>query len=329
MKIPPILIIAASALVFAGWSTNRLMQPRIIAAPVQAPARSGVLSATGMVEPRGRLLRLAPAAPGLITAIHVRVGDQVRRGQPLIDQDRRVAEARVAVARADVARLRAWPRREDLDEATARRIEAEARANEAAARRDEARRLTQQPAAFSDAERDRRERTAEAAAAGLAAAVAAESRLRSGAWPADLAVAEAALAAADAALDQLRITAPADGVVLRLGARLGEAAEHAEEPLIVIGDTSAWQVRAAVDEELLPRLRAGSATAHVRGDGERTISLRWNHVEGQLLPKGMLSGNANERVDTRALDAWFDVVEPQANLIAGQVVDVRWDTDAR
>ena len=322
---PLLLVVALMSVVFAAWSINHLDVQRVVAAPVDTPTPGGTLAATGIVEPTGRTSRLGASATGLVTRVLVAVGDAVTAGQPLLEQDRRVALATVAYARAEVERLQALPRVEDLAQAEATLAVAVAQDGEAQARRDEARALTE-PGALSAAERDRRERTAQATLANRAAAQAARDRVAAGAWDPDLRVARAELQRAEAMAELLITRAPQSGTVLQVNARLGEPADPlATVPLLVIGDTSGWRIRAALDEELLPRLRAGDATAHVRGAGGRAIPLRWLASDRLLVPKTTLTGNPSERADTRVLEILFDIAIPDHGLVAGQVVDVRWN----
>ena len=323
-RLPAIVLIAILVLGISAWSIQRQQTRRQVGEPAAPPAPSGSIAATGVVEPHGRTRRLQAPVDGLVARILVAVGDRVSAGQPVIALDDRVATARVHAAEADVARLRALPRREDLLAARAGAAAAAARARAAEARRDEARSLAP-GGVLSAVEIDQRERGAEAAIAEAERAAAEAAKVAAGAWPPDLVVAEATLARARAELAELTIVAPQDGTVLRIDARPGERAIAADgRPLLVMGDISRWQVRAAIDEEMLPRLMAGSATAQVRGLGGRRVELRWAQQELLVLPKTTLTGAAAERTDTRVLEVVLDVADPGPGLVAGQVVDVVW-----
>ena len=92
--------------------------------PVQLPSinpyAKGV-AATGVVETASRDVKIASPEPGLVTEVFVQVNDRVARGDPLFQLDRRtldaqqvIAAAAVVSAQAQLDRLAAMPRPEDV-----------------------------------------------------------------------------------------------------------------------------------------------------------------------------------------------------------------------
>lgn len=131
-------------------------------------------------------------------------------------------------------------------------------------------------------------------------------------------------------LDRLTVRAPFDGTVLRLNVRLGEFAPAGllAQPLVVMGDVSTLHVRVEVDEENTPRLKDGAAAyGTFRGQGDTRVPLAFVRAEPQIKAKRTLSGDGNERVDTRVLEVIY-ALPPGAAGRVGQQMDV-YVEDAR
>ena len=130
----------------------------------------------------------------------------------------------------------------------------------------------------------------------------------------DLAVAEAQLASANAAVEQTRlllerlvVRAPIAGTILQVNVRAGEfVSTTASRPPLVLGDISQVQVRADVDEQLAPRVQTGKpATGYLKGDASHPIALEFVRIEPYIIPKTSLTGSSTERVDTRVLQVIY------------------------
>jgi multidrug resistance efflux pump len=171
------------------------------------------------------------------------------------------------------------------------------------------------------------------AQANLTSAEAALTKLKAGAWSAELNIAEAQVAQAEAALTQAKtnlalqtVTAPIDGEVLQVNVRVGEfVSSVSTTPLIVFGDTSQLHVRVDIDEVDIPRFQdAKKATAYRRGDAETPIPLTLVLIEPLVIPKQTLTGEIQERIDTRILQAIFkvDATGELPRLYVGQQLDV-------
>ena len=124
--------------------------------------------------------------------------------------------------------------------------------------------------------------------------------------------------------------APLAGTILRVDVRAGEyVGTPPGKSLVVLGDTTRAHVRVSIDEHDIGRFRPGvPATAHARGDTSRPLSLTFVRVVPFVEPKRMLTGQGDERVDTRVLQAIYSVA-PSADersappLYMGQQLDVR------
>ncbi len=297
-----------------------------VATPPTAPPGKATISGAGLVEAKSENLAIGTHVGGIVATVAVTVGTTVERGALLFSLDARSAEAEVAVRAADLARLQAQPRPEDLPPAQARVAELTAAHAEA---RDQMERAlaTGATGVFSADEISRRRFTAEAAKARLDAAQADLARLRAGAWAADLAQAEARLRQARTALELASVRAPITGTVLAVNVRPGESIAAAptttgSRPLILLGDLSALHVRIDIDENDAGRIRDGAAAmCSPRGEPGHKIRLAFVRREPWVIPKRQLTGDATERVDTRVLQLIYRVDDAAARLMVGQQVD--------
>ncbi|HEY3324339.1 MAG TPA: biotin/lipoyl-binding protein [Planctomycetota bacterium] len=155
-----------------------------------------------------------------------------------------------------------------------------------------------------------------------------------GAWPPDVRKAQAAVAEAQAKVEQLNmdierhtVRAPLDATVLRVNLREGEyvvaSTVQPEGAVMVLGDLSAKHVRTDIDEFDAKRFKPGApATAFLKGITDKPIPLQFVRVEPFVIPKRALTNTQRELVDTRVLQVIYKVVDPQANIYVGQQLDV-------
>ncbi len=254
-------------------------------APV--PGR-GEVGGAGAIEPADRPVSLAPEVSGIVAEVLVVEGGRVVAGQPLVRLRDETQRAELAAAEAD--------RRAAAGDLSAARGDADA----AAARAESARMTAERTAALfareaaTVDERDRSERTRDADAAAAAAAAArveqASGRLRA---------AEAREALARARLAQLELRATADGEVLQVLVRPGEAATPTA-PAVVTGDTLHLRARLDVNERDALRVVVGQR-ARVRIEGAS------EDIEGRVVEIARRVGRKNVRTDdpTDRQDARF------------------------
>ncbi len=193
---------------------------------------------------------VAPAAtvqvvarvPGRVREVRVREGDEVQAGQTLVLLDTRdlslavrQAEGQVALARATLRA--AMAQRDTLAKDRARHEE------------------LAKSEAVSQGEMDRVQAQAEAADAQVGVA------------RAQVQVAEAALALARKALEDARVTAPVEGLVVKRGVDVGqETSPGTGVPLVTLATMDPVFVEGSVPEHVFGRLRIGME-AVVRLDG--------------------------------------------------------------
>lgn len=249
-----------------------------------APAEPIGVGALGRVEPASRIRRLNQPGGMSVTRLErlfVAEGDAVAEGALLAEfadapqKDANVAQARAAVAeaQANLDRMRAAGRPSEI--AAQRAVIASFRAQEELALREAGRSERLVPTgAGAVAVADRNRATAVRLTAERHQAEAQLDTLLSS-RPEDIALSEARLLAAEAALAKAqadaklsRVWAPFAGTILRIIARPGDQA--GTDGLLEIGDLSRMDVVADVYETDLPRLRVGApAEIVVPGEGRR------------------------------------------------------------
>ncbi len=280
----------------------RLKKPDPVAPPLVEAATApyqAAIGARGIVESLGENVHISPLVSGVVEEVFVKVGDQVKNGDPLFRVDSRAARAAVASREAEIPVL------------TARLAEAEANLAE---KQDFLERVTKLGSKNVASEEEvRRANFQHRAAAALQARAAAE--LQQG---------KVLLAEAQTDLDLTLVAAPRNGEILQVNIRSGEhASPNTMMEAILLGDTSALQLRADVDEDSAWRVRPGApATAYIKGTRDKPIPLTFVRVEPYILPKKSLTGESTERVDTRVLQVIYTFPAPKTPIYVGQQMDV-------
>ncbi|HEX5009510.1 MAG TPA: biotin/lipoyl-binding protein [Planctomycetota bacterium] len=334
-------LLALLGLVFAVAVVAQGAKPEPQAAPVADPAEpafTSYVAGAGLIEARSENIRLGTSVSGLVKSVAAHVGDHVRAGDVLFEQDDRELQAELGVrraqadaARAHLALLSAMPRPEDVPPAEAKVAAAQAMLDDAQ-RQLEMAQAVQDTRAVSVEVLTGRQYAAQHAAADLAEQQAALLKLRAGAWEPELAQARAELASAEARvvqtesdLDRLKVRAPVDGDVLQSKVRPGEFAMAGplDPPLMLLGDVSRLHVRVDVDENDAWRVAATArAQAFARGNRRIGTELQFVRFEPFVVPKRSLTGDASERVDTRVLQVLYAFDRGDLPLYVGQQMDV-------
>jgi HlyD family secretion protein len=334
--------IGALMLLFAIYHVVRASQSPAQTTPLTEPATSpftAALAGTGVVEPDTENIAVGSHLSGVVDRVFVKVGDRVEKGKTVLFQldDRalraeyQAREANLAAARAQVAKLGAMPRPEEVRPAEAKLREAKANLVDM---QDQWERITKvDQSAVNGNELVKREQAKRMAEEQVARAQADLDLIRAGAWKPDLDIARAAVKQTEALLnqtqtelDRLKMTASVDGEVLQVNVRPGEfVGTPPNQALIVLGGTQK-HVRVDIDENDIARFREGlRATAKRRGAPDRVVPLRFVRVEPLVIPKKSLAGGTQERTDTRVLQVIYAVEKSESQLYAGQQVDVFLD----
>ncbi len=258
------------------------------------------VTGAGMIEPSHEasttsVIAVGSQLAGLVTAVPVRIGQEVKTGCVLFELDRSLTLAQLKVNEAQ----------QHVAEATV------------------------------VMNRDARDRGRSMLPSGAIAEqdmVTLEQSLRVSTNQVELAKAQVQQTRTQ--LDLLSVRAPLDGTILQVNIRPGEyVTTSATQNLIVMGPLKPLHVRVNIDEEDLPRLRLNApARAKLRGDAlQQELPLTFVRLEPYVVPKVSMTGINVERVDTRvaqviyALDPDHPLVQAK-NVLVGQLVDVFIDT---
>jgi len=308
----------------------------LVTPPTHPPMKA--IAGAGLIEARRKNIPVGAPEPGVVTDVFVGLGQIVAKGDKLFQLDDRelrsqllIREASLIAAEANLARLASAPRKEDVPPAEAAVQEARARLDDIEAALARSQRLyDRQMIPAGDYDKDRF--AASAARATLAKVEADLRKIKAGTWEEDLKVARAAVLIAESEinsfkirLDRLTVCALADGEVLQINVDPGQfAAAVWKDPLIVLGDVNRLHVRVDIDENDAPLYAPNAeAIATLKGRPQIRFNLEYVKTEPYIIPKKSLTGDNNERVDTRVLQVLYALPDKREfDLHVGQQLDV-------
>src|SRR5215468_11674602 len=289
--VPVIAIVAFVFAVGAVLAMKPVRHPEPPPSPPPAAKLESSVGAVGLVEANTENINVSCAVSGMVTELYVKAGDHVHEGQKLFALDDRDLQADLAVkrtdlnnARAQLAKLIAEPRPEELPPLEAKVTEAQALVADAEVQVELIESVTDSRAVRKE-DVLRRRQNLEAAKARLAQAEKDLALAKAGAWGPDLEIARTQVAQAEAAVHQdevnierLTTRAPVEGTILQNKVRLGQYAQCGplSEPLMILGSVSPLHVRVDVDEHDALRVREGApAVGSPRGNGALRIPLQF------------------------------------------------------
>ena len=260
-------------LAVGGWWWWR---PPTVTPPTARVTRADIqllITATGTVEPR-RYVDVGAQVSGQVKRIHVQVGDNVKRGQLLLEIDPDVQQAVVEGARASLASLQA----QEVEQRIQMRL-----ASQQLKRR---RRLLKQDAATRE-DLENAEGALEMAQARIASLQAKMQETR------------ATLRAEETRLSYTRIYAPMDGTVIALEAREGQTlnATYQTPRMMRIADLATMTVRTRVSEADVQGVTAGMPvwfSPLVAQLGHEEPPRRWHGKVRQVLPAPDLPAGSSQ-----------------------------------
>ncbi len=334
-------LLSLAGLIFALFTVAMGQRPTPAAPPASEPALAPyreTIAGSGIVEAASQNIAIGTPIAGIVAAVEVRQNQPLRAGEVLFRIDDRelaaeglVRAASLQSALAELERLKALPRAEDIPPARARVESADALLVDAKAQLERATAVSDKRAITVE-ELTRRQTNESVARSRSAEAHAEFDKLSAGAWAADLAVAQAAAERARAMVAQIEtqrerliVRAPVDGVVLQVNVRVGEYAPSGvlRDPLILFGNLERLHVRVDIDESEAWRLREGApASATVRGNRDLRAALQFVRVDPYVVPKRSLTGDTSERVDTRVLQVLYSFDPKTLAVYVGQQMDV-------
>jgi HlyD family secretion protein len=305
----------------------------------QVEATSDRIAANGVVEGAHSEAALRLETTGSIVAVHVEEGQLVQRGKLLLElenatQKHQVALARaeLAIARADLERLRNGERAEKRQAAEAAEAARRAVLEQAESDYKRSHYLIRTSAASGEQFQNDRFKMLRAKA-DLAEATAQHALVEAPARKEDIAAAEGRVAAAEAKLHlaetdlaKTRLLARSAGRILQVHAEPGElATPTSAQPLVTMADLSHLRVRAFIEELDAHRVRAGQR-AVVTADGypDREFAGKVAQVIPRMGKRAPQTDRANEYKDMYFREVLIDL-DSTAELPVNLRVQVRID----
>jgi HlyD family secretion protein len=267
--------------IIQGNQTAPVIQP--IVKPAKVPFASYVAGA-GIVEARTENIAVGTPVSGIVSAIYVKWGDQVKIEDALFTIDTRDLQGQLPSAAAKVR---------------------EAKANLEKIKN--------------------RARVGDELGVSISAEEMANRRF-------DVAIDEAAVAAAEAQVEQIKteigrrtIRARSPGRILQIKMRLGEFAQSGvlSTPLMLLGDDTRFHVRVDLDENDAWRVQpCAPAMAFLRGNPNLNTPLQFVRIEPYVIPKTSLTNESVQRTDTRVLQVVYSFDHAALPAYVGQQMDV-------
>jgi HlyD family secretion protein len=330
------LVLIAFSVSFLLKSKTRMPEMPPPIQPAVSPYQNTVAGA-GMVEPETENILVGSPVPGVVVEVMAKVGEKVKKGDPLFRLDDRQRRAELAIrramledAKAQLARLDQMPRKEELPRAEAKVLEAKADWENWEQQWSRGEALVTKNAMSQEEFMERKQQALQARER-YNSFVAEYDLLKAGAWEPDKHVAQSAVDHAAAQvqetqteLDRLVIRALVDGEVLQVNVRPGEfVGAPPSQALVVLGNVTQLHVRVDIDEYDIPRFVADApARATLKGNSAESYPLRFVRIEPYVVPKKSLTGDNTERVDTRVLQVIYAIDNGSKRLFVGQQLDV-------
>lgn len=303
--------------------------------PPLAPFKSSI-SGVGIVEASSENISIGTPVNRIINQVLITVGQDVKKGQVLFELENQDLQADVIarqvayeIALANLKKLEALPRKEDLEAAEASIRSAQVELNQAKNQHDMVQGL-QDSRALSQQEINRRQFAFEQAEARFQQAQANLNKIKSGTWKPDLQIAELEVQQAKASVDRAQaevertiIRSPIDGKVLQIKIHKGEFPATVNGPLMIVGDTDEMFVKVSINQFDAPYFRSDApAVAFLRGSARAEFPLEFVRLEPYLVSKQNLTNEITEKVDTRVLQVIYRIKNKTENIFVGQQMDV-------
>jgi HlyD family secretion protein len=238
----------------------------------QSLGSAATISGQGIVEGTDREVKVGSRVPGLVQRIHVKEGDRVTVGAPLLELASDAERAAVSAAKAD---LDAAVARSATSSQTARRVE----------------QLAKEGLISSD----ERDRTVSQASVDRAGVDQARSRLS-----------EAA-----ARLSQLAVKAPSAGTILKLSVREGEFySPDGGASLVTLGNLTKVRVRLDIDERFIGSVFVGQpGYVTVEAYKDRKFPGKVVDIAQRMGRKNQRTDDPTERIDTKIREVVLELDE--------------------
>jgi RND family efflux transporter MFP subunit len=273
--------IAIIAVIQADQATSVVAAP----SPTPAPPFSSYVEGTGITEASTGNIAIGTPVPGIVAAIDVTWGEEVKAGAPLFTIDDRDVKAQLLPVKAAVKQAQA-----DLDKATYLLAVGSG---------------LDVGSSISKVDLENRRYDVAIKQAAVAAAT-------------------AKVKEAEIEISRHTVRAPVAGRVLQINTRVGEYAPSGalQSPLMLFGDDRLMYLRVSIDEEDAWRVRAQApAVAFVRGNPNLKTPLTFVRFDPYLVSKTLLTGSSTDRTDTRVLHVVYSFLKSKLPVFVGQEMD--------
>jgi len=287
-KMPPILYLMILGIIMTIGYVIKISQPVVKPKPIAAPLETSFpesVAGTGIIESYGENINLAPYYDGKVENIYVKVGQQVKKGTPILKIDSVEDENELRVLSTEAEEIKV-----NLDDAKLQLSDMQSISDSRAINGQDLKRKKANVKLLSAQYQNAKAKMAQL-----------QSRIR-----------------------RCVVIAPAKGEILKINIRKGEYIYATEaEPAILMGNTDKFQVRVDIDEvnasKVYPNMQGEIV---IKGNNSLKIPIKYVKTEPYITPKKNLSGSNDERVDIRVLQVIYEFNPPKFPVYVGQQVNV-------
>lgn len=309
---------------------------------IQPPPFLTYISGVGIVEPESGNININSHFDRIIKKINVSINDRVKKGEVIFQLDNkdllnklRSKKQEYEKALANLHKLEALPRKEDLIIAKEALNKAQAAFNESKAQYDMVVNLPN-PHAISKEEQDKRLYRYQQAEAEERTAQAHFEKIKSGAWQPDLKIAHHEVEQAKADVDAIEseiqrtsIKSPLNGTVLKINIHEGETLDP-NKTAMILGNIDELYLRVRIDQFNITLFQPNSpAVAFRQGNLSIRFPLHFIRIDPIMVPKKYLTNDINEKVDTQVFEILYRIAKTDAHLIIGEQMDVYIDVEKK
>lgn len=310
-------------------------QQEVVETKVEQPPFLTYISGVGIVEPQSGNIMISSTSNRRVEKIDVSVNEKVEKGTVLFQlyHDDLVARLKIKQqeyekAVANLSKLQALPRSEDLSISEEGVNQAQVAVNEAKAQYEMVSNLPN-PKAISQEQRDKRLYGYQQAEAELKKAQAQYQKVKAGAWKPELKIAQheieqikADLDATELEIQQTYIKSPLTGSVLKINIHEGEILDPGRTA-VILGNIDELFVKVSIDQlNIMAFCPECPAVAFRQGDRTTAIPLKFIRIDPIMVPKRYLTNDVNEKVDTQVFEILYSVAKNEIPLIVGEQMDV-------
>jgi HlyD family secretion protein len=319
---------------FFGQKTTKETQENV--SEVHMPF-ANYINGVGIVEPASGNIYIGIPFNRIVKKINVAVNDKVKKGDVLLQLDHqdlianlRVKQREYEKVLANLHKLEALPRQEDLTIAEEALKKAQVTLNESKAQYEMVINLPN-PRAISKEEYDKRLYRYQQAEAEVRETQAQFEKIKSGAWEPELEIvdyevkqAKADVEAIEIEIQRTSIKSPIDGTVLQIKIHEGETtSSDLSKTAIVLGNVNELYLRVSIDQFNVSTLQPKApAVAFRQGDRSTEYPLEFIHVEPFMVPKKYLTNETDEKVDTKVFEILYRIAKKDAHLYIGEQMNV-------